>query len=166
MQRRNFLLAGLSAAFLPLARGQSSYPTKPVRLIVPFAPGGSADFFARVISDTLGKELGQPVIVDNKGGGGGVIGTLEVVRAPTDGYTLLMGTPSVTAAVPAINPKAGYDPTVDLTPVINVASGPTVLAVRAGFPAKNFVELIAELKRNPGRYTYGTPDQAAFSIFR
>ena len=158
MKRRTLLVAGAVSAAFPfhLARA-ASYPSKPVKLIVPFAPGGTADFIARVIAESLARELGQPVLVDNKGGAGGIIGTMEVVRAPPDGYTLVMATPSVTGANPAINPNAGYDPVTDLTPIIIVAAGPTILAVRAGFPAKNYPEFIAEVKRNPDKYTYATP---------
>ncbi|HXX01247.1 MAG TPA: tripartite tricarboxylate transporter substrate-binding protein, partial [Candidatus Acidoferrales bacterium] len=105
----------------------------------------------------LARELGQPVVIDNKGGAGGILGTMEVVRAAPDGYTLLMVSPSVTAANPAINPNAGYDPVTDLTAITIVAAGPTILAVRAGFPAKNYQEFIAEVKKNPDRYTYATP---------
>jgi tripartite-type tricarboxylate transporter receptor subunit TctC len=158
MKRRALLLAAaVSAALLfPVAQA-ADYPTKPIRLIVPFAPGGSADFVARVIGESLGRELGQPIVIENKGGAGGSIGTVEVVRAPADGHTLVMATPSITAANPAINPNAGYDPTTDLTPITNVAAGPTILALRAGFPAKNYQEFIAEVKKNPDKYTYGSP---------
>lgn len=158
MKRRNFVLAGSIATAFPTQWAHAAgYPNKPVRLIVPFAPGGSADFVARIIVNSLARQLGQPVIIENKGGAGGVLGTMEVVRARADGYTLLMASPSVTAASPAINPNAGYNPIVDLTPVINVAAGPTVMAVRRDFPARNFQEFVSELKRNPGRYSYGTP---------
>ena len=158
MKRRIFVTAGGIAAAFPLqwARAQV-YPSKPIRLVVPFAPGGSADFVARVITESLSRSLGQPVVVDNKGGAGGVIGTMEVVRAPADGYTLVMGTPSTTAANPAINPNAGYDPVKDLAPIVNVAAGPIILAVRPGFPAKNYEEFIADVKKNPDRYSYATP---------
>ena len=158
MKRRVLLLAGaISAAFAFHVAQAADYPAKPVKLIVPFAPGGSADFVARVIAESLGRELGQTVVIDNKGGAGGAIGTMEVVRAPADGYTLLMATPSVTAASPAINPNAGYDPVNDLTPITNVAAGPTILALRAGFPAKNYQEFVAEVKKNPEKYTYASP---------
>ena len=158
MNRRTFVITSAISAAAPLrwARAQS-YPSKPVRLVVPFAPGGSVDFMARVINESLSRALGQPVIVDNKGGAGGAIGTLEVVRAPADGYTLLMVSPSITAANPAINPAAGYDPTTDLTPIINVAAGPLVLTVRPGYPAKTFAEFLAEVTKNPDKYTYATP---------
>src|SRR5690242_6481530 len=152
------LAAGVLSAGHPLQPAQAAdYPTKPVRLIIPFAPGGTADFVGRVIAESLARELGQPVVLDNKGGAGGIIGTMEVVRAPADGYTLLIATPSVTGASPAINPQAGYDPANDLTPITIIAAGPTILAVRPGFPAKNFNDFLSEVKKNPDKYTYATP---------
>lgn len=160
MNRRSLLsllLAGVVTALLPVGLANAAdYPSKPVRIVIPFAPGGSADFVARATSDALSRELGQPVVLDNKGGAGSIIGTTEVVRAPADGYTLLLATPSVSASA-AINPQAGYDPTTDLTPIAVVAAGPTILAVRPGFPAKNFAEFLAELKKEPDKYTYATP---------
>ena len=158
MKRRTVLLAGVAAATFPACYVRAAgYPTGPVKLIVPFAPGGTVDFMARVISEPLAKELGQPVVVENKGGAGGIIGAMEVVRAPADGYTLLMASPSITGANPAFNPNAGYDPTVDLTPIVIVAAGSTMLAVRSGFPATNYHELIAQVRKSPGRYSYASP---------
>jgi tripartite-type tricarboxylate transporter receptor subunit TctC len=152
------LFGGLVMAALPLEHVRAAgYPAKPVKLVIPFAPGGTADFIARVIGESLSRELGQPVVIDNKAGAGGILGTMEVVRAPADGYTLVMATPSVTGASPAINPQAGYDPMTDLTPITIVAAGPTTFAVRTGFPAKNFQEFLAEVKKNPDKYTYATP---------
>ena len=159
MKRREFLAAAGALAAIPYgsAHAADNYPSKPVRLIVPFAPGGSTDFVARVISDALARQLGQPVVIDNKGGAGGIIGAMEVVRAPADGYTLMMASPSITAANPAINPNATYNPVTDLTPIINVAASPTILAVHPSFPARNYQDFIAELKRNPDRYSYASP---------
>jgi tripartite-type tricarboxylate transporter receptor subunit TctC len=135
----------------------SDFPSKPIRLIVPFVPGGSTDAAARIISEPLAKQLGRPIVVENKGGAGGIIGTTEVIRAAPDGHTLLFVSPSITAAVPAINPNAGYNPVSDLTAITNVAAGPTILAVHPSFPARNWPDFIAELKKNPNKYSYASP---------
>jgi len=157
MKRRQFLI--LAAAVTVAQTGTAhadAFPTKPIKLIVPFAPGGGADSVARLISDALGQQLGQPVVVENKGGAGGAIGTMELVRAVPDGHTLLMATMSITGANPAINPNSPYDPTTDVTAIIDVAASPSVLAVREGFPAKNYKDFIAEIKKHPGQYTYAS----------
>ncbi|MCE4555267.1 tripartite tricarboxylate transporter substrate binding protein BugE [Pelomonas cellulosilytica] len=155
MQRRSVLQAAALATLSPLARADG-YPAKPVRLIVPFAPGGTTDIIARIISERMPTLLGQTMVVDNKAGGGGTVGATEIVRAVPDGYTLGVATVSTTAANPAINPRITYNPLTDFTPIINVAATPNIIAVHPSFPARDYKGFLAELKKNPGKHSYAT----------
>ena len=158
MQRR--YLFTLSALTLAIAASGSafaqSYPNKVIKLQVPFAPGGTTDIIARVIAEPLGKALGQNVIVENKAGGGGVVGALDTAKSAPDGYSLGIATVSTTASNPAINPKIPYDTLTDFTPIINIAATPNILAVHPSFPARNYKEFVAEVKKNPGKYSFSS----------
>jgi tripartite-type tricarboxylate transporter receptor subunit TctC len=156
MKKISLALTSLALALLsPLAPAQSAYPNKPIRLLVGFAPGGAADQVARSMSDAFGKALGQSVVIDNKPGNGSSIAAELAAKAPADGYTLLIASPSSISVNPALNPKLGYKPS-DLIAVTKMTTSPLVLAVNPATGIRSVPELIAAAKKEPGKLNYTT----------
>ena len=131
----------------------AGYPDKPLRLVVPFVPGGNIDITARTIGPHLSQVLGQPIVIENRGGAGGVVGAEVVARSAPDGYTLLLGSTGLLTLAPALNPKNPYDPVRDFAPIGSVSDVPVVLVVHPSLPAKNVKELIALARSHPGQLT-------------
>ena len=156
MKRRTGLLAlALALAALPAA-AQAQYPDKPIKLIVPYPPGGTTDIMARTLQEPLSKALGQPVIVDNKAGAAGAIGTKQVATAAPDGYTLVFGNNGPSAIVPLLQKDVGYDPVKDFAPVSLVSIAPLVLVLHPSVPASDVKEFVAWAKAQPGGVEYAT----------
>ena len=158
MHRRAVLIgAGGTLAASGLPTFAQGFPDRPVKLVVPFAPGGTTDLISRIVASSIGPHFnGQTMIVENKAGAGGAIGATETARAKPDGYSLGTATVSTIATVPAIQPSTAYNPLTDFTPIINIAATPNVVCVHPSFPAKDFAGFLAELKKNPDKYTAGS----------
>jgi tripartite-type tricarboxylate transporter receptor subunit TctC len=158
MHTRNVsaLLAVLAALAWGDAAQSQTWPQKPVRIVVPFAPGGNTDGIARLIAQPLGEAFGQQFLVENKPGAAGAIATEMVARSPGDGYTLLMGTPSQIAIVPQLT-KTPYDPVKDLAPISVIGTNPYVLVVNARLPVQTLAEFIAHVRRQPDKVAYAAP---------
>jgi tripartite-type tricarboxylate transporter receptor subunit TctC len=150
------LVVGILAGLTFTAAQAQNYPNKPIRLIIPFAPGGTTDIVGRIVADKLGKELGQQVIVENRAGGGGSIGASAIAKSEPDGYTIGMATVSTHAVNVACNPKLGFDPLKDTVTITNLAHTPNVLTVHPTFPAQDYAQFIAHVKKNPGQVTYAS----------
>jgi tripartite-type tricarboxylate transporter receptor subunit TctC len=143
-----FLTCGLVQA--------QDYPSKPIKIIVPTAAGGIADQIARVLSQHLTDTAKQTVVVENRTGAGGAIAADSVAKSPADGYTILLGQNATNAILPLLNPKLGYDPVKDFTPVVHIASFPNLLVVNAKVPVQTVAELLSHIEKNPGRVSYAS----------
>jgi tripartite-type tricarboxylate transporter receptor subunit TctC len=157
---KKLLLAVIFAAGTVHAQ---SYPSRPVRVIVPFPPGGTTDIVARLVAERLGSTLGQPAVIENRAGAGGAIGATEIARAAPDGYTLGLATVSTHGVNPAINPKLPYDPLRDFTPISNLASVPNVVSSHPALGIKDLKGLIERAKANPGKITYASAGNGSLS---
>ncbi|MCX8115990.1 MAG: tripartite tricarboxylate transporter substrate-binding protein, partial [Burkholderiaceae bacterium] len=149
-------LAAAACALLAQSAVAQSYPSKPVRIVVPFPAGGTTDIVARLVGSELQKMWGQPVVIENRGGAGGNIGTDVVAKSPADGYTLLMGTVGTHAINVSLYPKMPYDAVRDFAPVSLVAGVPNVLVAAPSFPPNTIRELIEAAKKDPGKITFAS----------
>lgn len=154
--RRSLILAGLGAALLPLAARADAYPSRPITLVVPFPAGGSVDLIGRLYADALGKALGTSVIIENRDGAGGAIGSKRVARAAPDGYTLVASSQSSHLANPLMRNDLGYDPIKDFVSISQLSRTPNVLVTNAAVPARNLAEFVALLKARPDQLHYAT----------
>jgi tripartite-type tricarboxylate transporter receptor subunit TctC len=149
------LLAAVATTFAGPAPAQT-YPAKPIRLVSPYAPGGGTDILARLIGQKLTESLGQPVVVENRPGGGGVIGTEVVAKSAPDGYTIMLASPSPIVVAPHLHKKLGYDPLKDLAPVTLITVVPAVMAVHPSLPVKSVKELIVLARAKPSALTFSS----------
>ena len=149
-------VAAVATVALPSTALAQAWPSKPVRLVIPFPAGGATDIIGRTVAQKLSTVLGQQVVVDNKPGAGGTIGADMVAKAAPDGYSILMATSSTHSIGPALNPKMPYDAFKDFAPVGHIANAPSVLVVGSSFPAATAQELIAMIKKAPGKYNFGS----------
>ena len=159
IERRHLMaaaaVAALSSALPQVALAQSDYPNKPIKIIVAFPPGGTSDVMGRMMADPLSKVLGQPVVIENIGGAGGVIGTERGVKAPADGYTIIQTGVGQNAVAHGLNSNLKYDSVKDFIHISHVHSGPNVLVVNAQRPYKTLADLVKAAKANPGKIDYG-----------
>jgi tripartite-type tricarboxylate transporter receptor subunit TctC len=160
--RTGFFYAALTLIILALEGASGfahadDYPSRPITLIVPFPPGGSTTVMARIVADKLSAALGQQIVVENRGGAGGTIGTRVAAKATPDGYTILLSYTATLAIAPAMNANAGYDPRKELTPIGMIGFAPNVLVVHPSLPVRSIAELIAYAKTAPAPLQYGSP---------
>jgi tripartite-type tricarboxylate transporter receptor subunit TctC len=155
MTRLLVLILALNLAGASAGASAQTYPAKPIRLVVGFAPGGAADFVARALGDALGRVLGQSIVIENRAGAGSSIAADFVAKSAPDGYTMLIASPSSISVNPALNPKIGYSPR-DLAPITKVSSSPLLVAVNPGLGVSSIRELISVAKKNPGGLNYAS----------
>ena len=165
------LMFAMGCALAPTQAFAQAWPSKPIKWVVPFAPGGTTDILARTIGDKLSVALGQPVIIDNKPGAGGGLGAEFTAKSPPDGYTIMGGTISTHAINASLYSKLPYDPVKDFVPITLIARVPNMLVINPEVPAKNVPELIALLKANPGKYNFassgnGTSQHLSGELFK
>ncbi|WP_373375818.1 Bug family tripartite tricarboxylate transporter substrate binding protein [Cupriavidus nantongensis] len=141
----------------------AAYPERPIKLIVPYAAGGTTDIIARIVGTRLGPVLGQPVVIENRPGAGGAVGSAYAAKQPADGYTLVMEVESSHAVNPNVYLKTAYDPVKDFAPISNLADVPNVLVVNPAFPATDLASFIKQLKANPGKYSFGSSGNGGLS---
>src|SRR5262245_7382331 len=154
---RNILCArALIAAFGVAAASAQDYPTRPITLVVPFPPGGSTTIVARIVADKMSEALGQSIVIDNRGGAGGTVGSRAVAKSAADGYTILLGYTGTLAIGPTLYGNAGYDPLTDFVPIGRIGTAPNTLVVHPSLPVHSVAELIAYAKGNPGKINYGS----------
>ncbi|NCV70915.1 MAG: ABC transporter substrate-binding protein, partial [Betaproteobacteria bacterium] len=154
------LVTGLAATLPGLALAQSAFPNRPLKMIVPWTPGQATDLVGRIAAQEISKVLGQPVVVDNKAGAGGIIGTDAVAKAAADGYTLLAASSGPVSIAPLLQ-KVPFDPEKDLTPVALMGVAPFVLVTAPDFPAKDIRDFVARLKAAPGKYSFASSGTGA-----
>jgi len=153
---RAALLCVLVPVLVPSLVVAQPYPNKPIRLMVPFPPGGSTDIVARIVAQKLGTQLGQSLVIENRGGAGGTLGTAVVAKAPADGYMLTIGTTSTHVVAPSVYQKLEYDPVKDFAPISLIAVTPYLLVVNPAVPAKTLKELVELMKAQPGKLNYAS----------
>jgi tripartite-type tricarboxylate transporter receptor subunit TctC len=156
-RRAAFALLAVVSTVLPAhAQGADTYPSRPITLVVPFAPSGGNDIMARLVGERMGKALGQQIVVENRPGAGGNIGSRQAARSAPDGYTMLLAFTGTIGINPSLYANLGYDPAKDLTPIGSIATSPAVLVVHPSLPVKTLKELIAYAKANPGQLSYAS----------
>jgi Tripartite tricarboxylate transporter family receptor len=160
------LLAIVATVLAAHAQGADPYPSRPITLVVPFAPSGGNDIMARLVGERMGKALGQQIVVENRAGAGGNIGSRQAARSAPDGYTMLLAFTGTIGINPSLYANLGYDPAKELTPIGSIATSPAVLVVHPSLPVKTLQELIAYAKANPGQLSYASSGVGPWSMSR